>query len=154
MLVDTGAEGSGLPVFPKFWRKDVYSRLLNIHRIMKQQPNYNQKLARLLRIVRLISNYTQAYVARKLFISNAAYILIESGHTTLTTRRLEAVAQLYNIPIEDLVSCSATRIITQLLREQGMDEVNYCEERIAALEKDNQRLLKLLEISLQTASIE
>ena len=48
-------------------------------------------------------NYTQAYMSDKLNISQNTYSKIETGGIKLTVERLKQIADILEIPIEDLV---------------------------------------------------
>lgn len=46
-------------------------------------------------------NYTQAYIARKLGISQNAYSKIESAHTNFSVKRLYEIANIFGIPVAE-----------------------------------------------------
>ena len=56
-----------------------------------------------IRLRRETLNYTQAYVAGKLGISQNAYSKIESGHTNFSVRRLYEVATILDANVLDFI---------------------------------------------------
>ncbi len=56
-----------------------------------------------MRLRRETLNYTQAYVAGKLGISQNAYSKIESGQTNFTVRRLYEVANILDANVSDFM---------------------------------------------------
>lgn len=59
--------------------------------------------AKKLKTLREINNFTQAYIADQLDISQNAYSLIEKGATKITLDRLEELANFYKIKPSDLL---------------------------------------------------
>ncbi|WP_312767714.1 helix-turn-helix transcriptional regulator [Epilithonimonas sp.] len=60
----------------------------------------NEKIKQL----RLLSGFSQADIAKKLFISQRAYCDIEKGKTKLDIDRLEQIAKLYNTDAFDILA--------------------------------------------------
>ena len=56
-----------------------------------------------IRLRRQTLNYTQAYVAGKLGISQNAYSKIESGQTSFTVKRLYEVASILDANVLDFI---------------------------------------------------
>jgi transcriptional regulator with XRE-family HTH domain len=56
-----------------------------------------------LRIRRQTMNYTQAYIAGKLGISQNAYSKIESGQTNFTVKRLYEIVYILEADIADFI---------------------------------------------------
>jgi len=56
-----------------------------------------------IRLRRENMNYTQAYVAGKLGISQNAYSKIESGHTNFTVKRLYEIAHILETNILEII---------------------------------------------------
>ena len=54
--------------------------------------------------IREYRNYTQQHMADKLELSQNAYCKIENGTTKLTTDRLEAIANILDVPIESILA--------------------------------------------------
>ena len=53
---------------------------------------------------RELRNFTQAYMAEELNISQNAYSKIETGNVKLTVERLQKIAELLDVPAEDIIS--------------------------------------------------
>lgn len=60
--------------------------------------------AKKLKTLREYNNYTQAYVANQLNISQNAYSLIEKGATKITLERLEELARFYQVEPAQLIT--------------------------------------------------
>ena len=56
-----------------------------------------------LRLRRQTMNYTQAYIANKLGISQNAYSKIESGQTNFTVKRLYEIAHILEANVADFM---------------------------------------------------
>lgn len=56
-----------------------------------------------IRLLRLSKNWTQEYVAEKLGIAPNSYGALERGDCNITVARLEEIAQLFEIPLNELV---------------------------------------------------
>lgn len=56
-----------------------------------------------LRLRRQTMNYTQAYIAGKLGISQNAYSKIESGQTNFTVKRLYEIAYILETNVADFI---------------------------------------------------
>ncbi|WP_343303935.1 helix-turn-helix transcriptional regulator [Chitinophaga niabensis] len=120
---------------------------------MKKNRDFNEKLASLIRTIRLVSNFTQSYVAAKMRISNTAYHDLETGKTLLTPKRIEQVAEVFEIPFEALIRFNTTFIINSILQRQGIGDKNDYETRIARLEERNQELVSILKIAVQSGPL-
>ena len=57
-----------------------------------------------LRLLREFRNYSQDYVAKKLGITQNTYSRGENNQTRITTERLHQIAQILNVPVDELVS--------------------------------------------------
>lgn len=57
-----------------------------------------------LKDLRRTHNYSQSYVAEKLFISQAAYSLIENGQNAVTAEHIIRLSRLYNITADFLLT--------------------------------------------------
>lgn len=62
----------------------------NVHVIAQRIRDHREKM-----------NYTQAYIAKKLGISQNAYSKIESAHTNFSVKRLYEIAVILDIPVAD-----------------------------------------------------
>ena len=120
--------------------------------------NDTQQLSNKLRLLREVHNYTQEYVAGVLDISQNTYSLIEKGETKITIDRLAKLAGLYKMEVADLIRLNEQTYIHTITHSQGVCSQNVTinhplsdEERrlfqstIARLEKENERLHKLIE---------
>lgn len=116
---------------------------------MEKNRDFNQKLANLIRIIRLVNNYTQAYVAGQMNMSNTAYIDLEAGRTLLNPKRIEQLAAVFDIPFEDIMKLNTTHIVHVVLKRQGIDDRNDYEERIKRLEENNHEILQLLKVAIR-----
>ena len=120
---------------------------------MEKNRDFNEKLASLIRTIRLVSNFTQSYVAAKMRISNTAYHDLETGKTLLTPKRIEQVAEVFEVPFEALIRFNTTFIISSILQRQGIGDKNDYETRIARLEERNQELVGILKIAVQGGTL-
>lgn len=59
-----------------------------------------------IRKLRESSNYTQAFVADRLQMSQTSYSNMERGKTEVSLRRLEQIARLYQISLYELLACT------------------------------------------------
>jgi transcriptional regulator with XRE-family HTH domain len=64
-----------------------------------------------IRKIREFRNYTQDYLAAKLYISQNAYSKIELGHSSITLARLLNIAEILEVNIVDLISSDGKDII-------------------------------------------
>lgn len=54
--------------------------------------------------IREYRNYTQQFMADKLELSQNAYCKVENGTTKLTIDRLEEIAKILDVPVENILS--------------------------------------------------
>lgn len=116
-----------------------------------------KQLASKLKILREVHNYTQEYVADVLEISQNTYSLIEKGETKLTIDRLDSLAKLYNMDVVDLIRLNEQTYIHTITHSQGIcsqnvtinqmgdEERKLVQDTISRLEKENERLHKLID---------
>lgn len=71
--------------------------------IAEQVHTYINNLTNKIRVRRETMNYTQAYVAGKLGISQNAYSKIESGQTNFTVRRLYEIMHILESDVLDFI---------------------------------------------------
>lgn len=74
--------------------------------------------------VRELKNYTQEYMAGQLDMSQPAYNKIESGRTSLTYEKLEEIARILEVAIEDIISFDSGSVF-QNAREIPAHSCNY-----------------------------
>ncbi len=117
-------------------------------------------IAKNLKTLRELHDYTQDYVADYLGVSQNTYSLMERGETRITIDRLETLATLYNMDLADILKFNETLIIHNMNNNSGVgicnkemivnnnisiDERKLFQETLARLEKENERLLKIIE---------
>lgn len=66
-------------------------------------PSNIDSITNKIRLRRETMNYTQAYVAGKLGISQNAYSKIESGHTNFTVKRLYEIVYVLESNVLDFI---------------------------------------------------
>ena|SRR5690554_1363582 len=97
--------------------------------------------------IRELKNYTQGYMAEELGITQAAYSKIESGQTKLTMNKINDIAQIFEIPVEDLVAYDSQRYFNSFNNVKGSNNgsvINGDAELIAKLYEDKINLLERL----------
>lgn len=116
-----------------------------------------KQLAHKLKLLREVHNYTQEYVADTLEISQNTYSLMEKGETKLTIDRLDRLAKLYNMDVVDLIRLNEQTYIHTITHSQGIcsqnvtinqmgdEERKLFQDTIIRLEKENERLHKLID---------
>lgn len=94
-----------------------------------------------LRIFRNISQLTQEEMAEKLGMSVAGYAKIERGQTKLNFDKLEQIAQIFNISVEDFVSFDSNRPFWIFGENNSYNTANYYgAESAVNFELEKQRL--------------
>ena len=104
--------------------------------------------------IRELRGYPQKYVADKLGMTPAGYSKIERGETDVTYSKIEEIANVLNVSMEDLIAFDQQKILNSFNQVKGSNsniiindikEVKKLyEDKISLLEK----LLKLREDSL------
>jgi len=97
--------------------------------------------------IRELKNYTQGYMAEELGITQAAYSKIESGQTKLTMNKINDIAQIFEIPVEDLVAYDSQRYFNSFNNVKGSNNgsvINGDVELITKLYEDKINLLERL----------
>ena len=121
--------------------------------------NTNEQLARKLKLLREVHNYTQDYVASVLDISPNTYSLMEKGQATFSIQRIEVLADLYKMSIADFLRLNDQTIIHNIANSNGIcsenvnihnnglldDERNLYKDIIDRLEQQNDKLLLILD---------
>lgn len=102
-------------------------------------------------------NYTQEYMAAELKISQNTYSKIESGNIKLTTDRLQEIADILELPIEELLTGETQSFnfnnshiekfygYVENLQEDNKENLKKLHEQIDFLQKENNRLLTMVE---------
>jgi len=98
--------------------------------------------------IRELKNYTQGYMAEELGITQAAYSKIESGQTKLTMSKINDIAQIFDMPVEDLVAYDSQRYFNSFNNVKGSNNGsvigNGDVELITKLYEDKINLLERL----------
>lgn len=105
-------------------------------------------------------NYTQAYMSEKLNISQNTYSKIETGGIKLTFDRLTEIAQVLEVPIEDIVKNESQSFnfhnsniekfygyietVHEDNKELIQTTIGILNEQITHLRNENQRLLEII----------
>jgi transcriptional regulator with XRE-family HTH domain len=97
-------------------------------------------LGKSIKKIRTIKGMTQADVAEKLHITAEAYSKIENGKTKLDTSRLEELAKIYGVSVQDIYNFDDKKIF-----------INHSPAAInrAFVQNDNTELLNLLKEIIQ-----
>jgi len=113
--------------------------------------------------LRELHNYTQEYMAIELEMTQAGYSKIETGDTDVPFSRLENIAKILDVKVTDLINFDEKVLLNygNVGTNEGNGTVNnyrddemikkleqQYEARITSLEKEIERLYKLLEKSL------
>jgi transcriptional regulator with XRE-family HTH domain len=117
-----------------------------------------------LRIKKIRENrsYTQEYMADKLNISQNTYSKIETGGIKLTVDRLKDISGILEIPIEDFLNDDSQTFnfnnnqvaygyinsLHQDNKELTQKTLKALNDQIIHLQKENERLLKIIEKKL------
>jgi transcriptional regulator with XRE-family HTH domain len=112
---------------------------------------------------RELKNYTQEYMADRLNISQNTYSKLENGGIKLTVDRLKQISEILETPIEELLSADSNiynfnnshiekfygyiETLQEDNKELTMTTVNFLQNHILHLQKENERLLSLIENS-------
>ena len=116
--------------------------------------NIGQKVRR----IREEKQWTQEFIANKLEISQNTYSKIESGSIKLTIDRISELSKILDMPIEDMLSDDTKtfhlnnnhieKFYIENLQEENKGLVQSLKDQVKYLQEENQRLLKLIEISM------
>jgi transcriptional regulator with XRE-family HTH domain len=116
--------------------------------------NIGQKVRR----IREEKQWTQEFIANKLEISQNTYSKIESGSIKLTIDRISELSKILDVPIEDMLSDDTKtfhlnnnhieKFYIENLQEENKGLVQSLKDQVRYLQEENQRLLKLIEISI------
>lgn len=105
-------------------------------------------------------NYTQAYMAESLGISQNTYSKIESGGIKLTVDRLNKIASVLEIPVEDILSSDTQSFVfnnssidkfygyIETVHEDNKElvqtTINLLNDQIQHLRKENEKLIDII----------
>lgn len=116
--------------------------------------NITEICAKKLKTLREINDYTQAYVANQLDISQNAYSLLEKGATKITLERLEELAVLYKTTPQDLITEGYDSVLSQSRQDTdghtnfppalSVLEKKMYEQTISRLESNIERLYEMI----------
>jgi transcriptional regulator with XRE-family HTH domain len=109
---------------------------------------------------RELRNYTQAYMSDRLNISQNTYSKIETGGIKLTVERLRQIAEILEIPVEDILTSDNQSFtfnnsnidkfygyietIQEDNKELIQSTINVLNEQILYLRKENERLTDII----------
>lgn len=120
---------------------------------------YQDQIARNIRILREMFNYTQEHVADKLNMSQNAYSMLETGETRMTVDRLGQLAELYQVDMADILRMNEQTIIHNVTNNGGScshsqqinihnsldeEERKFYQDRIIKLEQQIERLTEMI----------
>jgi transcriptional regulator with XRE-family HTH domain len=92
-----------------------------------------------IKTIRLLKNLTQEAVAKELGLSVTAYGDIERSCTdNITIKRLEQVAQTFNVPVEQLIRDPDGALRSDYHTLARLDENAVREYKLALQQKDNE----------------
>lgn len=115
------------------------------------------EISRKLYIVRVLHNFTQAYVAEQIGISPSAYIAMELGQTNVHHERLEAVLSIYSISVNNFFAFSEKDILNVLKGKSLVSrhlEPSFYPQLVAKLEAINQMLFHMLQGNMELARLQ
>jgi transcriptional regulator with XRE-family HTH domain len=107
--------------------------------------------------IRESKNYTQDHLAGKLGISQNSYSKLETGTTKITTDRLQQIAAVLEVPIEELLNSEHQTInfnnshvekfygYIEHLQEDNKEHTKMLYEQVRYLQNENERLLGTVE---------
>ncbi len=110
---------------------------------------------------RELKNYTQEYMAEKLDISQNTYSKIENGGIKLTVDRLKQISDILETPVEEMINgenqvynfhnsniekfYGYIESLHEDNKELTMTTIKILNDQLTYLQKENERLLTLLE---------
>ncbi|QSB29190.1 helix-turn-helix domain-containing protein [Flavobacterium sp. CLA17] len=96
--------------------------------------------------IRELKNYTQEYIAFQLGITQSGYSKIEKGKTSLSLEKLEQLALILEVPLENIINFERNRYFNQnkCNDEQWSTDVRSKFELIKRLHDDKIVLLEKL----------
>ncbi len=107
-----------------------------------------EKIESKIRNIRELKNLTQEYMADKLGISQAAYSKIENGNTKVSYEKLQDIAKIMGVKVEDIQSFDTQKYFHSFnnIKESNIDSVvvHSMDETIKKLYEDKIVLLEKL----------
>lgn len=86
--------------------------------------NINQLTAARIKELRAKNGLTAEAVAQNLNISRSAYSQLENGHVEITLSRIELLAEVFNVPFEEIIPSSTTNHQTYNNNKGGINGNN------------------------------
>lgn len=119
----------------------------------KQQAKIGQKIKR----IREYKNLTQKYLADELGMTQGAYSKIEMGESDISVTRLEKIAKLFDMKLEELLTFdnvvfnttnnpNGGNVMSQVTYTISENERRLYEKQIDTLKEELEFLKKMLEI--------
>lgn len=106
-----------------------------------------EKIENKIRNIRELKNLTQEYMADKLGISQAAYSKIENGNTKVSYDKLQDIAKIMGVKVEDIQSFDTQKYFNSFNNlkgnNNGVVNINF-DEDIKKLYEDKITLLEKL----------
>lgn len=110
------------------------------------------KLGYKIRKLREAKDLTQEYMAHKLDISQNVYSKLESGGIKITTDRLRLIAEVLEVPEEDLIKDDLnifnihnnTYGYIETLKEENKELLKKFSDHIDFLQKENAKLVEII----------
>lgn len=108
-----------------------------------------------IRKLREAKDYSQEYMAGRLEISQNVYSKIENGAQKLTTERLKKIAEILEVPQEDLINDdlkifnvynnTIDKFYIENLQEENKELFKKLTEQLDFLQEQNRNLTKIIE---------
>ncbi len=77
------------------------------------------KLGTKIKNIRELRNYTQEFMAKKLHITQAGYSKIEGGETDVTFAKLEEIAKVLGVSVEELIAFDQQKLFNSQTNIKG-----------------------------------
>lgn len=106
-----------------------------------------------IRKLREVKDYSQEYMANRLEISQNVYSKIENGLQKLTTERLKRIAEILEVPQEELINddlkifniYNNTYGYIENLQEENKELFKKITQQLDFLQEQNKNLTKIIE---------
>lgn len=106
-------------------------------------------LSRKLYCLRALHQYTQAYVASRIGVSPTIYVGIEKDASGMSVKRLESIAALYDLTLENLFAFNEKDLIDLIKgRTPGIVQEEFLPQLLSKLDAMNKLLCQLVQHSL------
>ncbi len=86
-----------------------------------------------LRAVRLARNYTLADVAKLTGLSKSFISMLENGKTNISAKRLQRLAGIYDLTVDDFLPSERSRSLIQIVRHDDRARLNGFAEGVDAM---------------------